>query len=486
MVSSLKNNDKNWTLVIGVFFLIASVILRYLALAQTSYANGWDGYYYVMQAHSWLNYGHLQSPDYSLIYPYFIILSYFTGNYELAYKLGSTLLGGILIFTTYVFILRVSKRITSAILAASFLLFSPTLTYEISQFPKNVMGIIVLLLFLLSVSHKNIRISILILLISIFTHRMVAGLCIIIALIYVARYLHWKWIVAGIISIILISLLPGILHYSDLSRFKGQFQLIPQFTPYSFFSIFRGVLSPVWVFELILISILIIITLITLFNKKTLSSTALNKQYIWSILLLISVLPIFKMSFGSMGYRFFMLAPILFPIYILSSVKIKNNWSILLSLALIIISLFSYRSYNPKYFDPPNKLYEIIVSRISNDYSPKKYPLIIAHKSLAEMIIYKTDFDALNWQPPKNIDEEKVLRVINGIDLIYLTKYISKNELLHVRKLTQNYYITTESIWNKFISQVISNNDQKLLHIIKEGNNPLDDRPYFLSKGKDL
>lgn len=483
---NLKNRERQIATALCVFFFTASSAIRYIALAQTPYPNGWDGYYYVMQAHSWINYGHLQSADFSLIYPYFITFSYLIKDYELAFKIGAAILSGGLVVSSFVFIHKVSKNIYAAVLAASFLLFSPTLTYITSQFPKNMMGMIVLIFFLLAIHNKNIKASVLLFLLSLFTHRMIAGLCLIGLALSVAQYVNWKWTAAGVATIIALSFLPGVIHFSDLNRFNGQFQLVPQLAPVSFFSVYKQSISTLWAVELIILSVLILVIIYHILRSKRIFNTALNHRLIWTLLLFLSIFPFFKISFGSMGYRFFMLAPLLFSLYFLCSVEIKREWAIALSFVFIACSAFSYRSYNPKFFDPPNKLYEIIVSRLEKQYSAKDYPLVIAHKSLAEMIIYKTDFDALNWVPPKKYDKQRILRIINGVDLIHFSRYMNENEMASIKKLTLHYYITSESNWTIFLKRVESNNDEQLIRIIEKGNNPMEERPYFLRKGKNL
>jgi hypothetical protein len=152
----------------------------------------------------------------------------------------------------------------------------------------------------------------------------------------------------------------------------------------------------------------------------------------------------------------------------------------------VVSSAFSFTSYNPYLHDPPNKLYDLIINRLNENYNSNEYPLVIAHKSLAELIIYRTDFDALNWSPPKTANPDSVLRIIHNIEYYHFSKYLFKKEVGFVKKLTMHYYAVPESSWKKFLKLVKEKEDYKLMELIKSGNNPLEQRPQYLKKGKSL
>lgn len=483
---NFKNREQSIFLASIVFFFIASYVLRFTALQQTHYANGWDGYYYVMQAHSWLTYGYLQSPDYSIIYPYFILISYLIGDYEIAYKVGSALISGGLLISSLSLIYFISRKIYPAILVASFLLFSPTVTFLISQFPKNALGIIVLNLIIASIYKKTNLITLFLFVISLFTHRMIAGISIIIILLSLFNTTNKKWILVGIVFVFIMSLLPGILHISDFTRFNGQFNWIPQLAPYSFYKLFGNGISFWWKLELVLLSLMIILLVYTYFKSKDYASSSSLFSKIMPLILLLVIFPSFTMTFGSMGYRFFMLVPFIVSVYFVSKAQLNKIFTMSISLLLVVSSTFSYTSYNPNMHDPPNKLYDVVINRLMKNYNTKDYSLVIVHKSLAELIIYRTDFDALNWSPTKTVNTDSTIRIIHNLEYYHFTKYLSKKELGLFKKLTLHYYATPESSWKKFLKMIDEKEDEELLDLIKSGNNPLEQRPIYLKKGKNL
>lgn len=457
-----------------------------MALQQTPYANGWDGYYYIMQVHSWRVYGRLQSADFSLIYPYFALISYIINDYEQTYKIGASLLSAGLLSSAMVFTRSISKEDYLAILVGCFLLFSPTLTFITAQFPKNVLGLIVFFLMLTSINKRKYVLTIILFCISLFTHRMVAGISIIIVALSVIQQINFKYVLVGIALIMLVSLLPGIIHFSDFSRLNGQLDLIPQFVPYSIYKLFGASISFWWTIELILLTALVMYLLFNYFKMQDFKSSNSILRIILPTLLVVSVFPFFIIEAGSIGYRFFMITPIVLSIYFVCKVKIRLSYALSAALIFIAFSMFSYTSYNPSLHDPPNKLYEVIVNRMSNYYDVDDYPLVIVHKSLAELLIYKTDFDALNWAPNEAIEKDKIIRIVHNLDYYHFAKYLSDKELENVKKLTLHYYAIPETLWKNYLNLVMQHNDEALLNLIRKGNNPLEQRPLYLSKGKDL
>ena len=73
-----------------------AALLRWLAFAQTPFANGWDSYFYLIQLKSWIETGHMHSPEASLIYPLMRCCVWLTGDYVSGYKLCAAGLAGCL------------------------------------------------------------------------------------------------------------------------------------------------------------------------------------------------------------------------------------------------------------------------------------------------------------------------------------------------------------------------------------------------------
>lgn len=480
---SWKVEDK-----VSLFSIILCGVLAFfhvlLSANQTSYANGWDGYYYVMQAHSWLTYGHLQSIDYSLIYPFFISIDWLVGDYILGHKLGVSLLSVILVVVAFRFTYKISNRSKASILVAAYLIFSPTFNYFVIQFPKNALGLIFLLQILISIHESNKLKIMLFLCLGFLTHRMVGFIGLTVFVVYLVNKLNWKWLLLGVVVISVASLLPGILHFSDFERLNGQLSITPQFAVISFYSLFKESMDFWWLLDLGLIAFATIYLLFHYIKYSEFQAQDILTRGVLPLIVLFCVFPFFKFESGSIGYRIFLIAPSLFFAIVITKLKPSDRLVGILSLFFIIASGFSYKSYNPKMHDPPNQQFELICNRLDQTYSSEHFPLVIVRKSLAEMVIYKTSFDALNWVPPETFPKKQILRISSNLEYIHFKKYLEAKELNMLKKLTIGYYAMPETIWNQFLNRVISSDDADMLVRIENGANPLERRPQFLLKNK--
>jgi hypothetical protein len=286
--------------------------------------------------------------------------------------------------------------------------------------------------------------------------------------------------VIGALAVIAISVLPGIIHISDFARFNDQFTWAPQWAPLAFSRIFPNSLSWLFKLDLFIVSCGVVLALVSTFKRrKSLPFTS----WMWMPIALISIFPFFSFSAGNAGHRFFLVAPIAF-IMLLPPVDWKPQVQWVVSSVLLVVTLFSWKSYKPGYFDPPNDRYAYIVKKLATRYDHKKYPLVIAHKSLAEMIIFKTDFDALNWLPPEDIPAQHVLRLINGVNYTDLRKHMDEADRPQLRSIASGYFALPEDVWQRFLASVERANDDPVMKRIVKGRNPMEERPYYLNKGK--
>ena len=474
-------------IIIAIGIFLGSALVHYISLAQSDFANGWDGYYYVMQAHSFINYGHLQSKDFSLIYPYYILISLICQDYVLAFQLGSAILSAAFSVSIFLIIYHsFHKNLGLACLGALLTISSPGIIFYVSQFPKNLMGIIFLSGLLYFIHKRKLWQMVLFTFLCFLTHRLTAGLAIIAMAFYFVNYLNWRWLVVGIVGMVALALLPGLLHLSDFARFEGSFIPNFQFLPSKFLQSGITGNNLLWSIEVWLIVAIIFLYLIkigaNLFKKEKLGiSKVLSIPFIFIVLF-----PFFEFSIGSMGYRFFLLLFFGYPliaVYLIRNISKKLIGGIGMGLALLIP--FSIQAYNPAIHDAPNKLYFMIAEKIEEHYEEQEYSLVIAHKSLAEVIIYHTEFDALNWSPDIGNNRDSIARVIHGIPHRYLKEYSTALELGNYLRINQQYAVISERGWEKLLKKAAETQDQKLLKLIERGNNPMQRRPAFIKKGRE-
>ncbi|HRI60333.1 MAG TPA: hypothetical protein PK228_11435, partial [Saprospiraceae bacterium] len=132
---------------VGLALAALSALLRFVALSQTPFANGWDSYFYLVQLKSMEETGRMHSPEASLIYPYLQLFYRLTGDYVLGLKVGTAVLAGT--FTAIVYWLALNRVHKPAfpwgpVALASWSVYSPQLTYFAAQYPKNLLGLVLL------------------------------------------------------------------------------------------------------------------------------------------------------------------------------------------------------------------------------------------------------------------------------------------------------------------------------------------------------
>lgn len=471
------SRNRVWIIAIAIFALSAT--FRFLAEIRTVHPTGWDGYYYVMQVHSWITFGHMQAPDFSLIYPFLTLFTFVAGDPIIEFKIGVAVLSGLLAVSVYVYLLNRNVALSVACLACSYIIFSPLVTYFILQFPKNTLGLILFIFFVDQLSSGRLKLAAVLFIATVLTHRMTGAFALIVIALYSLRFISWKWIVAGGVVVLGLGFLPGILHISDLSRLQGQFTPTPHWAPWYFGMAFKNSLDWFFTGDLIFISLMAITAaVLVILNFKKLSLPG----WIWFAILVISLFPFFQFSAGAIGYRFFMITPIALTLLLVEFLHSFSAFKFA-SATLIILSIFSFRSYKPS-FDAPNEAYVPIVERLAQRYDPKTYPLVIVHKSLAEFIIFKTDFDALNWLPPDNILPENILRIVHRVPRSDFSKYLDVEDLVQVKTIGMTYLIVPENVWQKFVTAASKAKDTIVMKRINSGNNPMEKRPYFINKGR--
>jgi len=147
---------------ISLLMILAVVVIvsGIAALNRTEYANGWDGYYYLVQVQSLHNTGYMHSPEYSPVYLPLMALYAITGNYIISYKLSAVLIKALFVFSIFTLgftLLRskpdVDRRTAffTALIASALSAMSPSLNYYFTQFPKNLLGFALLFFFMASV-----------------------------------------------------------------------------------------------------------------------------------------------------------------------------------------------------------------------------------------------------------------------------------------------------------------------------------------------
>ncbi|MCR9253149.1 MAG: hypothetical protein NXI20_22240, partial [bacterium] len=72
----------------GLFILLSiiGVYTHWLSYTQTEYANGWDAYFYLVQINSLIETGSMHSQEWSLIYPFILVINLIVTDAIIAMK----------------------------------------------------------------------------------------------------------------------------------------------------------------------------------------------------------------------------------------------------------------------------------------------------------------------------------------------------------------------------------------------------------------
>ena len=478
------------------FILISSFGLSLKALLQTPYANGWDSYFYLVQVKALIEEGQMHSSDASLIYPLMLGLQFIFKDYVLSYKITTTLLSTTFTGLVFIFVWKKTNAQSWAFLAAAFTVFSPQLTFFAAQYPKNLLGLVLFLGFLMSLAQRKWIWIVILLILNYFGHRMTMGLCLVLGATYLFfnllqntqerfKWDHKSWLIGlSLLGLIALSfILPGLLNLADVERLEGLLGKQAHFSTYSFWQIMEegNRLSIFWKGELVLTNLLFFGMLPYLFFK---SSSTLGKAIICSLLFL--VFPYFEWSQTGFSYRFFLVFILLIPLLIsfLPNYYFKQN-SIPLSLGLLFLGLsfLSYTSYDPSKHDANYKLYDRITEK-ALEKLPIQPELVIAHNALAEYFTFTSGFDAMPWLPEYQIPEDRLWRIATDIRFSEFQALMPPEKEDQVYRLSVNYFLVQEDLWQKVLGKLKQESDDALFQHLNTWRNPHKIRPAYLLKNQ--
>ncbi len=481
MRSFSVNGRSAWAYVpLGAALVLASFSLRLRALLQTEFANGWDSYFYLVQLRSLVTEGQMHSPEWSLFYPLLLGMRWGCGDDLLAYKITAALLAGALTGLTFALALRLTRRLSLALLLGSFSVFSPHLTYFTAQYPKNLLGLVLFFAFLLLLDRRRPITSLLLGLANYFGHRLTFGLTVLFTgSFFLIKRINWKWLVQllaiGGLLLGLATWIGALPAWADMERFKGILSTTPHLAAYSFIRDFSNRLTPFWTFEIIWTSLIYVLSLF--FIKKNKYS-----PWHWSLFAICTLLifPFFTWSYTGMAYRFFMVFVLLAPLLILQPLSGRTNrWLYLsLSIGLLLLSPWSNQAYQPKLHDADYAQYALLTQKAKAALLGHSVELIIAHNALAEYYTFTTGQDAMPWRPEYEIAPDRLWRIVADVRRSEMTRYLHPDDELI--QLGVRYFLVQESAWQQLIARATAEQDDYLLERIYSWRNPHRLRPAFL------
>lgn len=432
-------------------------------------ADGWDGYYYVMQLDSWQHLGHLHAANYSLIYVPLLLIGSFT-TALLSYQLTVWIISCLLFVAVVQLFGKVRARIQVA-LVLLVLALSPHLLFFSLQFPKMLLGLSFLIFGLRMLKEGKWSWLIVFFVLTFLSHRAVFGF----ALLFIPLFIRLERKVliifaAGVFfALVLIALnIPGLPRFSDFSRINGHFSTSLYWGVFDFYSLWGLFDSKVWLFEFVLIHGFLVVIISVMIRKFT------NRRYLLMLPVMLLLLPLFNYEAGSIGYRLQLLGVVA---VVITGVIVVNKYKyVLLGCGLFLLITNATSAYFPGKFNPPFNQYRRIASQLESELSETKVDLIIAHKGLKEQVLLESNLPALNWSP--DTITTNTFRVVTGVPVFVLNQNLSLNEITAVKDLGYNYFLIPEFLFREKLQEYVF--ESQIKHPEMEWLNPLKVRPDYL------
>ncbi len=480
-----------------------AVILRKNAYAQTPYANGWDAYFYLVQLKALNETGRMHSPDASLIYPFFRLMYWFSGDYVAAYQFGAAWLAGFVVLGTWFACFCVNpdrglSRTAAAdsryphlpaiggaapVLALCWMAGSPHLTYFCAQYPKNALGWVFFLglygVLQQETTDRRLRYALVagLLALCFFGHRVAFALGALLVGGYWAFGSRWRIPRRAIWWILLPALLltgagvwlPGLLHVRDWERLSGAWSGAVHVAPWSFVRDFGAQrLTPVWIAEIAGASLA---WLAFPFLGKNRNAAP---KSLW-LLGLVLLWPFWEWTSTGLAYRFFLMFVLLMPLFAGVWMPRMGKYVWIPATLLVLAGPWTSMGYAPQKHDPDYRLYERVSARAVQFFSENgiRPDLVIAHNALAEFFTYTHGIDAMPWLPEYPVEPDRLWRIA-------VTDARRMPDSCHAIPLGGRYFLLREADWQAWRRLRATEGDA----LTPDWRNPDRVRPEFLLRKK--
>lgn len=457
--------------------LLAGFAFVWHDLGKTAFVNGWDGYFYLIQVRAMAEEGAMHSPDSSPVYLLLSLLSRLCGDYVLAYKALCAGLAAGCAGLSYAVAYAFSRQRGLALLVGGVVIASPSLAYFAAQFPKNLLGMNMLLLLLLAFLRWGWLARIALLGLSFIAHRLSAGLALGFVLL---RSFSWQQALLltalAVPAILAALLLPGLLHWSDLARFEGSLQATPQLTGWAFIRLMEP--GAAWTAEIVLAHAVLLAVPWVLWRHQMPQRRWLMACWLLMLLLLF---PFFTMDERGMGFRFLLAFMLLWPLLLPLVLDRLGSLATTGFALFLTLTLFTRPSvYAPSEHDPDYARYQRISSRVERHFAEQRPQLLIAHKGLAEFVTWQTRMDVLPWLPEYAVPEADLWRIAWGISPMEYRYYLDPAAYKQIREIGLDYALLPESAWQLFVKKASADGDAELLARVNSWENPSEIRPTYL------
>lgn len=522
-----------------VSILIAAAFFQFFFLAS-DFANGKDGYWYVIQLKSLIEEGGLHSYESTLLYPIYGLFYFLLGDYIIALRGAIISLSVASSFSLYLVVQTFRSKprldfINSSggrkkqghskwdLATLALLLFTPTPLFMATQYPKQSLALTLLVLSIYSFrpllgdvaaqkKAEELKLSLkknwarivwgfVSLFAALLSHRLIPGL---VAMLLGSLFLLWVWrrrslrlikyasaasLSAVVVVFVIFYFTPGVLNFADLERIRASFsgELYFPFYRYLQFSSFH----PMVIVEGL--SPLLSFFMMRRLPKMGGLAFAMFPFLVVPILFHLPFFDFFDLQIRLTATAFFLsYIPLLLILgrYIDSAQKTFRGLSSFVAALLCIVlmalhnGLFFYRGDK---FEHEYNLYTKFIHTIGGENSKDVPELVVAHTGLAQFYEYHTGLDVLPWSPEERFDKTKTYRFVYGIShrefhhrLSLLQKRLPGNYKDYVIDCPGDYLYVREDIWVIFLETLHFQYDEKLEEVLYSWRNPMRVRPGYL------
>jgi len=487
----------------AAFLVIGTLLWWFLKAFESSVADGFDGYYYVMQLVHLERHGSFHSPDYNLFYLPLLAADLFLSPLY-AYK-AAVAFTGFLYSAAWYRVFRTRYGAIGSVPLSVLLLASPMTAFFALQFPKNLLGLAILLFLVSFRLEKNVLGTAICLALLFFSHRLAFALgaafmltdllCRKIDRNRMARYIGIGIGAALLILAFLVfghRFLPGIISIRDIARVaESGTDAFSYWGPVSFMSSWGLWTEPAWIADIVLTHAGLAVSAFLLVAGAKSAERAL------ALITIALLIPLWSFSSGSLGYRLCLngwtlaggIACLALPSTIIgrarglvgmdSPLHGKPARALAYACALALLSLLAcLPNYDHRRFNPPVRLYEDIALKVGEALAGIDTDVIIAHQGIKEQLIILTGRDALNWEPDER--SANTWRIMASIPDYALSRYLDREERAALVALPAGYYLIQENVFDRFIERVRADGQDSLLRSIETWQNPVRRRPSYL------
>jgi len=446
--------------VLPIALFILSLVYAYVGLMKSSYALGWDSYFYINQVQSWYDSGHLHAQRLNVIYPLLIGIQFFLNDYELSYKVLTIIALASFVSTSYLLV-KQQKPTVYALMLALVVWSNPQLIYFSSQFTKNLIAFSFFNVFLIALKQDQKVKAFFICLFLLFSHKLMFGCGLLYAIYYYSYTFVRKHFYLRLFSLIAPCALFSMLCFFLKKDVLGKWH-VPSF---SFLTTHAQVLSTHWKVFIIASLLLVLWIIVRLCSKQGKVS---KQSYALVGVFLFLNNPWLRWDSLAYSYRFQMVFLIFAPL-LLVELNLKKRIQFVF-VPLFFLSLWSsVTTYSPQKHDPPYLKYTFISLKLAQTPSFGATRLMICHKSLAEFLSFKLKKDVLPW----GVEEKEWKN--NTTRLMYLP-LDGKKECLALIKQIKHSMVANEYVLldeYDFQQDVIKKASPRVKNLLTTWRNPM-------------